>query len=202
MSAYVPKRPNIVLRSPDRKQGIQKPNFSSEKEFEKKEMAVNPMLNTRTLDLSDHNTEPVPIKQKTFSKHKFTIYTNFKKCKYSSDLVRLAETEGMLFELKDVSKISSIPHWLKGTPTIHYEGEAYSGDLAFDFVEYLAQFVQETNATSAPTPILNNLKPKEDTGSSFLGSFKSPTYCGEHDPKYNASSTDLNKILESKGFRS
>ena len=121
------------------------------------------------------------------------------KCKYSSDIIRMAETCGMVFEIKDVSKISSIPHWLHGTPTIYYEGEAYSGDLAFDFVEYLKQYGDEINVTS--TPSLNYLKPKEQTGSSFLGSFEPPSDSGENDPKYNASTEQLNKTMESRGFR-
>ena len=201
MSAYVPRRPEIVVRSPDRKQGGKKPNFSGQEEKnEFLPMAVNPMMNTKKLDLSDHNTEPVPVKKQTFAKHKFTIYTNLQKCRYSSDLVRMAETAGMVFELKDVSKLSSIPHWLHGTPTIHYEGEAYSGDLAFEFIEYLKHFEEESNLSS--TPILNVTGKEESAGSSFIGSFSSPSYSGEHDPKYNTSVDQLNKLLESRGIRS
>ena len=48
MSAYVPKRPEIVVRSPDRKQGGKKPNFSGqEQKNEFLPMAVNPMMNTK-----------------------------------------------------------------------------------------------------------------------------------------------------------
>ena len=100
------------------------------------------------------------------------------KCKYSSELLEIVENNGMMFEVKDVSKMSSIPSWLKGTPVIEFNGEGYCGDLAFNFVECLSTHFKNISTQEKPQePRTLTSGNDDDNGCSFKTAFSGPTDC-------------------------
>lgn len=175
----IPQRPGIVIRGP-----VEKENS---KELVKDDIS-KPLGRKTSFNAS--------------SDYAFVMYTNVNKCKYSSELIEFCERNGMLFEIKDVSKIppSSIPKWLSGTPVIEFKNEGYCGDLAFNFVECLAKHFQTMSSTEKveeqPKPVgyMNNIG-DDDTGCSFSKAFSAPTDCGENDSKYNGTE-DLQKVMD------
>ena len=122
------------------------------------------------------------------SDYAFTLYTNMNKCKYSSELLELVERNGLIFEAKDVSRLSSLPVWLKGTPVIEFNGEGYCGDLAFNFVNCLITHFQNISSSggaslgSGPGEETVQEKPKslsngnggDSDGCSFSKAFSKP----------------------------
>ena len=180
----IPQRPNIVIRSPPEKE------------------------NMKNLTRDDNVSKPLEKRNTPFqapSDYEFIMYTNVNKCRYSSELIEFSERNGMLFEIKDVSKIpqSSLPKWLTGTPVVEFKGEGYCGDLAFNFVECLSKHFQSMSTNSQVSePVseqkqvgqLNN-NSSDDTGCSFSKAFSAPTDCGENDSKYNGSE-DLQKVMD------
>ena len=172
----IPQRPNIVIRSPPEKSG--------------RNMTRDDSIHKPLLGISDKNNF------QSSKDYAFVLYTNMNKCMYSSQLLEIVEKSGMIFEVKDVSKIQSIPSWLTGTPVIEYQGEGYCGDLAFNFVECLSNHFKNisVNETQKSVEQLHNNK-DSDEGCSFAKAFSAPGDCGQNDSKYDESE-DLEKVMD------
>ena len=173
----IPQRPDIVIRSPPEK-GIQKPMKGDGA------MEYKPSIGLRE-------------KKTRSDDYAFVLYTNLNKCKYSSELLEIAENNGMMFEVKDVSKMSSIPSWLKGTPVIEFNGEGYCGDLAFNFVECLCTHFKNISVEEKPKEprALTNGNSDDDNGCSFKTAFSGAVDCGLNDSKYDGTE-DLQKVMD------
>ena len=173
----IPRRPDIVIRSPPEK-GMN-----------------NPMKGDGAMEYKPS----VGLQEKTThsNDYAFVLYTNMNKCKYSSELLEIVENNGMMFEVKDVSKMSSIPSWLKGTPVIEFNGEGFCGDLAFNFVECLSTHFKNISTQEKPQEprTLTNGNSDDDNGCSFKEAFSGPSDCGLYDSKYDGTE-DLQKVMD------
>ena len=172
----IPQRPSIVIRSPPEK-GIQKPM--------KGDGAIEYKPSIGLQEKKTHSND-----------YEFVLYTNLNKCRYSSELLEIVENNGMMFEVKDVSKMSSIPSWLKGTPVIEFNGEGYCGDLAFNFVECLSTHFKNISVEEKPKePMTLTNGNSDDNGCSFKSAFSGAIDCGLNDSKYDGTE-DLQKVME------
>ena len=176
----IPQRPGIVIRSPPEKD--QSLPIRDDTEYKS---LVGPDKKTTSFQAS--------------SDYAFTLYTNMSKCRYSSELLDIVEKSGMVFEVKDVSRMTSIPSWLKGTPVVEFKGEGYCGDLAFNFVDCLSTHFKniKTPEPQNEEPLVKQFKNNGDDseGCSFSKAFSPPSDCGEDDSKYDGSE-DLQKVME------
>lgn len=168
----VPRRPGIEIRPPDRA------NKGGEKVLEREG-------NTETPTTPVSLRQPAPTKQM-----EFTLYTNVGKCKHSCEILDILKTKGLKFEHLDVSKMSALPSWLKGTPIIIHEGKGYCGDSAFTFIECLSESVAQEVEEKQKGVVPN--ASTENTGCGISQAFAKPTEIVD-DEKYTASTDDLMK---------
>lgn len=172
----VPQRPGIIIRAPEREKISQ--------------LKVNP---------SDSSPPPPPVslKKTETSPYAFILYTNLQKCQHSADILQQIESKGLIFEARDVSKLSNIPSWLKGTPVIEYDGEGYCGDLAFNFIECLSSHMETAPSSTPVEQAKSRVKSNDnDTGCSFSKAFTAPKDSGEDNDKYNASPEEMKRNME------
>ena len=172
----IPQRPGIIIRAPERDNSqstIKPPGYAPP-------------------------SAPISLKKKETSPYAFILYTNLQKCQHSANILQQIESKGLIFEARDVSKISNIPSWLKGTPVIEYEGEGYCGDLAFNFIECLSSHMESdpTPSVQGKSSVGNKKKDDGDIGCSFTSAFSSPKDSGEDDEKYNASPEAMKRNME------
>ena len=170
----VPRRPGIEIRPPDRA------NKSEE---------VRPIVK----ESSDTPSEIVSLRQPTpTQKMEFVVYTNVGKCSHSRELLDMLQKKGIKFEHTDVSNMSQIPSWMKGTPIIIHQGKGYCGDGAFTFVECLADAIVEESAEKqggvVPSTIAKNV------GCGIAHAFAPPKDESD-DAKYTSSTEDAMKRL-------
>jgi len=170
----IPKRPGIEIRPPDR---ARKNERVLSRESDSQEI-IPPLVSLR---------KPGPRKQM-----EFTLYTNVGKCKHSCEIMDILKAKSLKFEHLDVSKMSAIPPWLKGTPIIIHDGKGYCGDSAFKFIECLSDsMVQE--AEEKQKEVVPNIKSSdENVGCGIAQAFAPPKDVVD-DEKYTASTDDLMK---------
>lgn len=181
----VPPRPPIVMRVPEK-----------EKKQEKEEGNFMPLTGVQT------QARPVLLKQPDINSadFSFTLYTNVKRCRHSSDILDLIQKYGLVCDNLDVSQITDLPKWITGTPVIVFEGDGYCGDLAFEFVESLHTFIKTSNSTNGnegeperPRNFHERIQKNDEDGSSFSKAFSPPQDNGENDQKYNMTNEDMMK---------
>lgn len=202
--ARVPPRPGIVVRIPDREKAKdgENDNFS--------------------LDRNSRESQPQPVllQQPTINSAQFcfTLYTNIKKCKHSVDILEKIEKYGLVCDNIDVTRSTNNIKWVTGTPIIEFEGSGYCGDLAFEFIDSLHDYIKSAsmkpigkseNSTSKPETIdpvdssgktgtiFDRLNKDSDDTHSFSKAFSSPSEIQEDDSRYNMSSEDMMKNVSS-----
>lgn len=111
----VPNRPGFVVRVPVREgQGVQ------------------PMDSSIGSGITDEVSDR--INSSSRNKSDIVIYTNSGICRYSDDLVKLANKRGINTKRIDISQTNP-PSWLPGTPSLVHNGNVYCGDASFSFIE-------------------------------------------------------------------
>ena len=168
----VPRRPGIEIRPPDR---------------------ANKNENTLERDGRTEVPTPVSLRQPGPTKQmEFTLYTNVGKCQYSCEIVDIIKKKGLEFEHLDVSKMSALPPWLKGTPIIIHDGKGYCGDSAFTFINCLSESIVQEAEEKQKEVVPTIKSPEDNVGCGIAQAFAPPKEVVD-DEKYTASTDDLMK---------
>lgn len=189
----VPSRPGVVIRAPERERN---------KELrESRDMRDDPK--NKNLDML---STPVSLRQPTAGASSgtntntntgankevvgagFSVYTNVRKCRFSLDLLEMLQKKGLAFEHIDVSKMSAIPGWLKGSPVIIHDGKGYCGDSAFEFVGCVSEDIVK-EAEDAQKGVAHNTH-DDNVGCGIAQAFAPPNDVLD-DEKYSTSTEDL-----------
>jgi len=128
----VPPRPGIVMRVPDRERAKDEENGSF----------------SITNDNREIQPQPILLKQPNVNSADFcfTLYTNVKKCKHSIHILEKIEEYGLVCDNINVTRSTNNAKWITGTPIIEFEGSGYCGDLAFEFIDSLRDYVKNASA--------------------------------------------------------
>lgn len=167
----VPARPPVIIRAPDREKSKER----------KMDSSLGSGIDQKVVDKINTSSQNKP---------EFVVYTNSNVCRYSDDLVEIAQKRGLSFNKIDVS-FSTPPSWLPGTPSVVCGGDVYCGDAAFQFVENL--------------PVAENLPLEErgiheergndNVGCSIKTAFAPPKQIEVDESQFNISTEDMMQKL-------
>lgn len=186
----VPSRPGVVIRAPERERNKERRESRDMRDDPKNknlEMLSTPvsLRQPTTGTCSGKNTNTGANKEMGVG---FTVYTNVRKCQFSLDLLDMLQKKGLAFEHIDVSKMSAIPGWLKGTPVIIHDGKGYCGDSAFEFVGCISEDMAK-EAEDAQQEVAHNTH-DDNAGCGIAQAFAPPNDVLD-DEKYSTSTEDL-----------
>lgn len=170
---YVPDRPGVIIRAPEREKSKEGKMDSSLGSGMSKEVADRVSASAR-------------------GKAKFLVYTNTGVCPHGDDLVAFANRRGLLFNKIDVSQAIP-PSWLPGTPSVVHEGDVYCGDAAFDFVEGFP--LDEKSEVPDDHNFIKGRVKCETAGCGIKSAFAPPKEIQEDESLYNVSTEDMMQKL-------
>lgn len=187
----VPSRPGVVIRAPERERNKERRdsrNMRDDPKNKNLDVLSTPVSLRQPASSSLPGTNTNTGANKRVEGAAFSVYTNVRKCGFSMDLLDVLQKKGLAFEHIDVSKMSALPGWLKGTPVIIHDGKGYCGDSAFDFVECLSEDIVN-EAEDAQKEVAHNTH-DDNVGCGISQAFAPPSDVLD-DEKYSTSTEDL-----------
>lgn len=171
---FVPDRPGVIIRAPEREKS--------------KETKMDSSLGS---GISQEVADRVSASAR--GKPRFVVYTNTGVCPHGDDLVAMATKRGLLFNKIDVSQTTP-PGWLPGTPSVVHEGDVYCGDAAFSFVEGFPQDTVVPEEESSNSIIKGKVK-CETAGCGIKAAFAPPKVIEVDERQFDVSTEDMMQRL-------